>query len=1211
MPATNSSSTTVRIYASLLSAHSGVIGTNKLNQNANSQPLHSHTLPPLEDIYLFSLDPTLTDPTGHTTTPAGGPLPTTSSFGYVPVTLEDNSSNPLQFNNDKGTGIFNANRSDMDSLSVHTQGLSLLRANSVANAATSAAVPSGHPPSTSSGGQLLFMDPSLTSSALSKALVSNSGNSVIGGTFQSNSTSSHYQPTVPEADRGTVNQSSVSTAGMRSGDGYLPRQFHQEMDRESKDKNGNTGNQLETFAPSSSSAPTFKDSYYSSKLLGEAPAGDLHGSTEKYVPGKSNDNVNDIIMPSSYRFVSLSEQKPHSQQMPMVADDGTVARARILADDDKYNKDQGDRDGARNNQSATSTTNFQRPELENYTQQQLKLKSEGGKITPPMNYYLRNTDHYFDDYVAQDVTRSVGVGGGGNRWKVAEDGNKDKDIPVGSSSSPSSSFSVTAVTNSSHPQPQQVHQKWEKVVEVDDEDEDRRAGQAVGNHSQGVTGNVSTFLSKPTPDHFIDTLGGNKWSSLSSAPIIHQDKPPASASTVATSDKEWDTNSKQQTNYYDMSAEEKKRNPHGDTGDELTGKWDTKKDDDEVHGLYDKDADDHHQQRQEQDSYYQQPMGNQNTTVGGNNKSLHKLQFVPEEALYDHNPRQYEDNYEKTDVGSEKPYKYEQEELDQGEFNYPQNINQNNYPDRIEGGPGLVSGAAEEHNMSSFTNGQLRYSPQQQLPSGAAVGGAGGQYGSPNKSFAYERRTGPHQQKEDAQEEEQQENANIYSSPQKERVQSPVDAAQVPPPPPEGGNSNQGSPRKRMTQLRAQQLEEKPLEMDQSYYAQGDRGTQQLQQQPLHSYQEELPDEYLGNSSTATPSTLVNHPSHPAVATTSDPAYPEADAHDALALNQQQHHQPGDEYSTSPKGDLMHPVGTYQSQSHYEPGNNNTGVVDDYGGNYEESGYVVGDHHTGHQGAMDYSNYLADATPVDGGGQGDEAYLSNYTNEQEYTGGAAVDGSDYGNHHQTGDVLQSTSYGDEMGHGGDYQEYYSNNQEQQSYATPGQEGNEGRGQVEGVNYDGNYSTAAGDEDANGAQGYYTDQQSQEAHQGEYYEEPAYQQNQLQQEESQQQERFPSEYYSEPIDYNNHQSAPEQQPPPPAVTGATVSFAPEPEVGPEKPKKPIKKVQILESSDSEQTQRQQQQTKRGPTGGVLKGGLLKNKKATPTSSDSSDFNFSSK
>lgn len=1141
----------------------------------------------------------MTDPAAHTTTPAGGPLPTTSSSGYVPVTLEDNSSNPLQFNSDKGTGIFNANRSDMDSLSVYTQGLSLLRANSGANATT--AVPSsspGHPLSTSSGGQLLFMDPSLTSSALSKAFVSNSRNSVIGGT---NSSSSHYPPTVPEADRGTVNQSST-------GMSYLPRQYHQEMDRESKDKNGNTGNQLETFAPSSSSsssAPTFKD-YYSSKLLpGELPAGDLHGSTEKYVPGKSNDNVNDIIMPSSYRFVALSEQKPHSQQMPMMADDGTVARARILADD-KYNKDQGeDRGGAGNNQSATSTTNFQRPELENYTQQQLKLKG-AGEITPetpsPMNYYLRNTDHYFDDYVAQDVTRSEG--GGGNRWKVAEDGNKDKDIPVGSSSSPSSSFSVTAGTNSSHPQPQQVHQKWEKVVEVD-EDEDRcyGAGQAVGNHSQRVTGSGSTFLSKSTPDHFIDTLGGNKWSSLSTGPIIHQDKPPASASAVATSDKEWNTNSKQQTNYYDMSAEEKRRNPRRETGDELTGRWDAKKKDDgdEVHGLYDKN-DDHHQ-RQKQDSYYQQPMGNQNTTVGGNNKSLHKLQLVPEEV-------RYEDNYEKTDVGSEKPYKYEREELDQGEFNYPQgqSINQNNYPDRIEGGPGLVSG---EHNMSSFTNGQLRYSPQQQLPSGSA----GGQYGSPNKSFAYERSAGPHQQKEEGQggekEEQQQENANIYSSPQKKRIQSPVDASQVPVPPPEGGNSNQGSPRKRMTQLQAQQqLEEKPLEMDQSYYAQGDSGTQQLQQQQ-HSYQEELPEEYLGNSSTtATPSTLVNHPSHPAGATSSDPAYPEVDAHDALALNQQQQGElTTDEYSTSPKGDLMHPVvGTYQSQSHYEPGNNNTGVVDDYGGNYEESGYVAADGDMGHQGAMDYSNYLADTTPAVGG-QGDEAYLSNYTNEQEYTGGAAVDGSDYGNH-QTGDVLQSTSYGDEMGHGGDYQEYYNNNEEQQSYATPGQEGIEGQGQVEGVNYDGNYSTVDGE--ASGLQGYYTDQQSQEAHQGDYYEEPAYQQNQMQQqEESQQQEQFQPEYYSEPIDYNNHQSATEQQPlPAPAVTGATVSFAPEPEVSPEKPKKPIKKVQILESSDSEQTQRQQQ-TKRGPTGGVLKGGLLKNKKATPTSSDSSDFNFSSK
>lgn len=59
---------------------------------------------------------------------------------------------------------------------------------------------------------------------------------------------------------------------------------------------------------------------------------------------------------------------------------------------------------------------------------------------------------------------------------------------------------------------------------------------------------------------------------------------------------------------------------------------------------------------------------------------------------------------------------------------------------------------------------------------------------------------------------------------------------------------------------------------------------------------------------------------------------------------------------------------------------------------------------------------------------------------------------------------------------------------------------------------------------------------------------------------------------------------------------------------EKPKKPVKKVQILESSD---TDTQPRPAKGKPTGSVLKGGLKNKRNNETVSSDSSDFNFSSK
>lgn len=445
--------------------------------------------------------------------------------------------------------------------------------------------------------------------------------------------------------------------------------------------------------------------------------------------------------------------------------------------------------------------------------------------------------------------------------------------------------------------------------------------------------------------------------------------------------------------------------------------------------------------------------------------------------------------------------------------------------------------------FATFTGGP-NYQQQEQLQSGPG--------GSPHKSFAYET--------------DEQQNVSYataeYSSPQKKRLQSPTKAAAPAAAyyspsfvsAPEGGNSNQGSPRKRMAQLQQQQqIQEEvsqPLEVDQSYYTQ-DEGGEHL------NYPEES-------------STLHG-----------DGGYTEA-AHDAV-LNQQ------NSYS-SPTGAADPLVSaTYQSQSHYP----DTGAVDDYGGNYEESGYVADDQQQQQQEAFDYNNYLADAAaaaPIDGG---DNDYQTNYPSDQHHSA-APLDESAFEYGHQT--TAAAAGY---EGEGLEYQDYYNQQGEHQNYSIAGQE-TESDGGANYVPADGNY---AGEQGA-----YYMEQQSHEQHQGDYY-----QGNQLQDQDPQQQQQ---NYYPDQMDYNIN-SAPEP----------TVSFAadntlaveevrapsPTPPPSPppaavEKPKKPVKKVQILESSD---TDTQPRPAKGKPTGSVLKGGLKNKRNNETVSSDSSDFNFSSK
>lgn len=1063
-------------------------------------------------------------------TNTGGPLTAmraTSSSDYdVHVPIISSDGNNASRRSEDGGGIYKVHHSRAEDPSVHRMAEQMDGLSLQVNA-----TPNSHLASSSTFGVTgqLFRDPSTqmqrtaVQTTLPTVIVSDSS-SIIPRAFDSSL--SPYSLPSATADPSSINQSDRIRPQWRSNEW------------EDKDKNGNTANQLETFTSSSSAAlAAAKEDYpaqYSSKSPAAAAAGglDLEWRTEKYLPGKSNgatdeEDVNDII-PSSYRFVSLSEQR-NSQQMPTpttAGGEGRTASARI--DDNNQNDDYSTQQLQGRHQQEPPT----RTELENYAEHPgtAGAGDVAAKTKTTLNY--RNTDHYFDDYVARD-------------------GSRDKDIPA-----------TPLVSNTQ----QRVHQKWEKIVEVDE-----KSGGAVDGEEQvhrKATGKASTpqLLSKSSADQFIDTVGGagKKWSP------------------------EGEVNDSQFKDYRDYGRDENGLQPTPGYAIDFNSQGNYSPQELRIEGVNNYD--------QQGGFNYSPAAQSQQQEELGEDKYYGDTEYQPH----------YRDDHEKADVGNEKRGFGGQDEdyhrnagHELGHEYSEQYINQNNYP--VTGDEHGTAGAGFEDSMSSFVGNDThpRYPSEHQQRTTTS------RTGSPNKTFAAHEESPRSPMKE-----------NYAATPSTSNYYSGASPEADAP-----GNSNESSPRKaaalRMAQLQEEVEEEaeqqqqhqprrRPLEMDQSYYTQGEGDSLAAVEEQHYRQPENTPSALVGTATAPTSNNNNSPEDYREEVLAFAAATPTTRLGDA-PLNPQQ------EYLSPPADPILSSLehespGTYESQFNYP----NTGAVDDYGGNYEESGFVPladGDQmemqHHHQQEHVDYGNYLADATPapVDGGD-----YQGDYSNDQNYTLDPSSN-TPYNYNDQT-EAEIGTAYVDEHQAGGGGEEY-------QDYYHQGKQGNYSTQEIgDGVNYttaDGNYATEQ-------EQGYYLDQQQQQQqveHQGDYYPDSTYLENQLQDPQQQ------PDYYSEQLAFNPPEGQHNEssvsfasdnatgQPNAPAAAAAASIETPAAPVPEPKPKKPIKKVQILETSDSSEAAGNKSQHQKGKrTGSVLKGGL-KNKRSDASASDSSDFNFNSK